>query len=1370
MESFLVAGIGASAGGIQALKVFFEATPANSGIAYVVILHLSPDHDSQLAEVLQASTGMPVTQVKKKTHLQPDQVYVIPPDKHLKVKDGFIHVTANTELAERRAPVDIFFRSLAEAYDGRAIGVILSGTGANGSMGLKRIKECGGAVFVQNPREAQFNEMPRNAIATNLTDEILNVADIPSKIIAYRNSLGSLHIPEESKDQDDTDQKALRTILAELRLRTGHDFTNYKRPTLMRRIERRVHVRERADLPNYAAFIVKHPEETQSLLKDLLISVTNFFRDKKPFEELERNVLPKILERKNAEDQLRIWVAGCATGEEAYSIAMICADLTLGMVDAPKIQIFATDIDEVAIATAREGFYTLNDAADVSQERLNRYFTKEGNGYRIRRELREIVLFANHNFIKDSPFSRIDMVSCRNVLIYLNRLAQDRVMETFHFALKTGGFLVLGSSESVDIASNFFGVYSREHHMWQSRQVVSKNFIVPEGIPKMELPKLPTKADVQPRTNERKSFGELHHQMVEQYAPPSLVVNEEFDIVHTSEKAVRYLTFVAGEPTPNLLKTVRQELRAELRSALYQALQRKTNVSALGLNLRLDNHTETLNIHVRPLPEESSVPMHGFMLVIFEPAVRDEQKTPVILSSDEPASVHLEEEVVRLKGQLRVSNEQHEFTSEELKAGNEELQAMNEELRSATEELETSKEELQSMNEELSTVNQELKVKVEEATMMSNNLQNLINSTDIGTIFLDRSLRVVLFTPTTRSVYNLIPADFGRPLSDITSRLEENTILEDAHTVLEQLQRIEREARTIDGHTMLVRLSPYRSEDDRIKGVVISLLDITERKRAHEAIKISEEKYRTLFDSIDEGFCIIEMIYDDNGTPVDFRYMEANDGFERQTGRKPHAGQTMRELFPETQDMWLETYAEVVRTGSPVRFVGYNKGLNRWYNVYAFPTNASKEKKQLAALFSDVTDKKRAELAVEEDLRCTQILHTLASQSIVDGDIQVLYDKVLDAAIELTRADSGTIQLYEESTQELVFLSAKNIPAAMIKKFERVDAASKTPCGVALVTGDRAFVDYDTKDALDDDSLKIHLDHGFYSGQSTPLISRSGKPIGMFSTHWKNHHRPNERELRFLDILSRQAADLIEQRQSAQALRESERKLKQLLRQRDEFIGVASHELKTPITSMKTYAEIVQGRLDEIGAANDSELVSKLNKQIDRLNSLINLLLDTTKISEGQLLLNKEQFDINELINERTSEIKRASDHTFDLQLQDAPQVIANRERIGQVMINLLSNAIKYSPKGTTITVTSIAGKDGVTVNVQDEGFGIPEQDIEKLFDKFFRVTVNHRDTFPGMGLGLYVTAEIIRKHNGTISVKSTEGKGSVFSFTLPYS
>lgn len=822
---------------------FFEHVPAHTGLAYLVMLHLSPDLDTQLADVLEKVVKLPVKNVSGSEKIVADHIYILPAARHFHIEKGRVSIATDVPVEDRRAPVDVFFRMLAESYKERSIAVILSGTGANGSVGLKRIKEYGGATFVQNPREAAFNEMPRNAIATELVDNILPVAQIPAQLLSYREGLGTVAITVESETRPPDQQQALREVFTQLRMRTGHDFSNYKRPTLMRRIERRINVLNLPNLPAYVAYMREQPDETQALLKNLLISVTNFFRDSRAFLAIEQELLPLLMKGKDQEHTLRIWVVGCATGEEAYSLAILCAEKTYGILDAPKIQIFATDIDDAAITIAREGKYNINDAADVSPERLRRFFTREGDEYRVRREIREMVLFARHNVLKDPPFSQLDLVTCRNMLIYLNQTAQERVMETFHFALKPGAYLWLGMSETVDGSSDLYVNVSRENHLYQSRQVSSRSYPVPETIPQFVPEKRNTaqpSTELEVRAGNRMSFGDMHQQLLEQYAPPSIVVNEEYDILHLTERAGRFLQVGGGEPSKNLLKLIRPELRLELRTAFYQAVQQQTNVEARNLKIRVDDHTETITIHVRPVLREGD-PARGFILVLFQ-QMGDENDNESVLTSVEPMARHLEEELIRVKAQLRTSNEQHEVQAEELKASNEELQAINEELRSAAEELETSKEELQSINEELTTINQELKVKVEEISLTSNNLQNLINSTNMATLFLDRSFRVNLFTPATREIFNLIPADFGRPLSDITNRLDYAHLQEDAELVLEKLQTVEREVKSTDGRVFMMRVLPYRTAEDRINGVVLTFVDITGPKAAEEALREADRR------------------------------------------------------------------------------------------------------------------------------------------------------------------------------------------------------------------------------------------------------------------------------------------------------------------------------------------------------------------------------------------------------------------------------------------------------------------------------------------------------------------------------------------------
>src|SRR2546425_2651651 len=476
-EDFLVVGLGASAGGIHALKEFFTRVSSDSGMAYVVILHMSPEHESKLAQILQVTSPIPVTQVNKRVNIEPNHVYVIPPNQTLAMRDGYLALSAMSGIESRRSPVDLFFRTLAETNEARAVSVILSGTGADGSMGVKRIKEYGGVAIAQDPEEAEYKDMPSNAIATGLVDYVLPVAEMPAKIVSYEEHFGIGQIPAEPHDRRPSDEEALNNIFAQLKVGTGHDFSNYKRTTILRRIGRRMAIREISDLPTYAGFLGDHPEEARLLLKDLLISVTNYFRDTESMAVIEKIMLPKIFEGKGSGDQVRIWVAGCATGEEAYSIAMLLDEFAAELMNAPSLQVLATDIDEDAIVIARDGYYTEAEVADVSHERLRRFFNKEGQGFRVRRELREKILFAAHNLIKDPPFSHLDLITCRNLLIYLNRTAQTKLLEVLHFALNPGGYLFLGSSESVDGTADLFATGDKDHRIYQSRPVPPRTMV-----------------------------------------------------------------------------------------------------------------------------------------------------------------------------------------------------------------------------------------------------------------------------------------------------------------------------------------------------------------------------------------------------------------------------------------------------------------------------------------------------------------------------------------------------------------------------------------------------------------------------------------------------------------------------------------------------------------------------------------------------------------------------------------------------------------------------------------------------------------------------------------------------------------------------
>ena len=843
-----VVGLGASAGGIKALKEFFGHVGPNTGAAYVVILHLSPDHDSRLAEVLQTSAPMPVAQVAASVPIEIDHVYVVPPNKSLTIADGMLMVSDFRRPEERRAPVDLFFRALADTHGPHSVCVVLSGTGPNGSAGLKRVKEYGGLVIAQDPAEAEYGDMPRNSIATGLVDLVLPVAEMPTKIAAYLERL------RDGADQPalagaEGDAEAMREVLTLLRVRTGHDFSNYKAATLQRRVERRMSLRDVASLESYARLVRQDPEEAASLMRELLISVTNFFRDPHAWGVLEQRVIARLFLHKGPQDQVRVWVPGCATGEEAYSFAMMLAEHGAATLDPPAILVFATDLDQRAISDAREGFYTDAEVTDVSEERLRRFFQRETGGYRVRRELRELVLFAHHNVIKDPPFSHLDLISCRNLLIYLNRAIQERVVETFHFALRPGGFLFLGTSESPDTSNELFARFDGAAHLYESRSVASRVALPLADVPVALALAPPSVAE--PRAAERISPADLHQRLLEQYAPPSVIVTEEHNIVHVSERAGRYLRIGGGEPSRDVLALVRPELRADLRTALYQAAKERVDIDVRGVVVPLEDGAHRIDLSVKPILREGD-PARGFFLVMFDDAGRTRREPavePITLTSlAEPPTMRLEEELTRVKAQLRATIEQFELQAEAAKASNEELQAMNEELRSSAEELETSKEELQSVNEELTTVNQELKVKIDELGQINNDFHNFINATDIGTIFLDRSLRVKFSTPRAREVFNLLDTDVGRPLSDITSRLDYAAVHSDVRSVLDRLSNVEREVQTQDGHWYAMRMLPYRTNDNRIDGVVLTFHDVTARRHADEQLRIGEERLRAMID------------------------------------------------------------------------------------------------------------------------------------------------------------------------------------------------------------------------------------------------------------------------------------------------------------------------------------------------------------------------------------------------------------------------------------------------------------------------------------------------------------------------------------------
>jgi two-component system, chemotaxis family, CheB/CheR fusion protein len=837
-----VVGIGASAGGLVALKQFFRHVPEDSGLAWVVVVHLSPDHESHLASLLQPHSRMQFVQVSKSTPLKPNCVFVIPPNANLSAIDTHLRLTALEGRRAGRAPIDHFFRTLAETQDGHAIGVVLTGTGSDGTLGVKEIKLRGGLTVAQDPNEAEYDGMPQSAIATGMVDRILPIEAIPAAVVQFAETEPKLPLAEDGDAIEIDHRVLLQRMFALVRARTGRDFTRYKRATIMRRVQRRMQLRYIEQLDRYVEYLRQSPDEVRALADDLLITVTSFFRDAAVFEQLKADVIPAIFRGKAQDAAVRVWCVGCATGEEAYSVLMLLLEEAGSREgQAPRIQMFASDLHEQSLEFAREGFYPGDIASEVSPGRLKRFFIQETGGYRIKPEVRKAIVFAPHNVLADPPFSKLDLIVCRNLLIYLQRDVQDEVLQVFHYALKPGGYLVLGTAETADVAELFTPVDKPNSIHLRSRM----------PLPEPRLPLLPVRRFVNrgddgehAESNEREShvmqpsqaqYEAMHAGLIALHALPSILVGPDGLILHLSAQAGRYLVHPPGRVTANLNKLVREELAAELVSAMIGARRNRRPVRTRYLPVQINGELPLVSLQVRPAMDPQ---YDGYSLVVF-----DEIGAPPSAELPDGSSPG-DQRVADLAGELESNRERlraivNEFSTsqEAMKASNEELQSTNEELRSTMEELETSKEELQSMNEELHTVNQENRSKMEELSQLSNDLQNLLAATDIATLFLDRELRILRFTPKVSELFNARMTDRGRPISDLTHSLAYPDLKTDAENALRKLARVEREVRDESGRWYLVNVVPYRGVDDRIEGVVITFVDVTRAKQVEQDLQ-----------------------------------------------------------------------------------------------------------------------------------------------------------------------------------------------------------------------------------------------------------------------------------------------------------------------------------------------------------------------------------------------------------------------------------------------------------------------------------------------------------------------------------------------------
>lgn len=931
--SFPIVGIGASAGGMQAFEAFFSGIPANNkepGMAFVLVQHLSRDHKSILSELMRHYTRMQVFEVTDGMVVRPNCAYIIPPNRDMSLTNGILYLLEPTLARGVRLPIDFFFRSLAQDQRDRAICIVLSGTGSDGTLGARAVKGEGGMVMAQTPATAEYDGMPRSAIATGVVDFVLSPDQMMSKLIAFASRAFTPSLVPRSPQSPDP-ANGLERIFLLLRAQTGHDFSQYKRNTILRRIARRMAVHQIDKMEDYLRYLQLTREEVDALFRDLLIGVTNFFRDAEIFDEIRKQVLPLLTEGRSPESVIRVWVPGCSTGEEAYSLAILLRERMLERKESFKVQIFATDIDREAIDHARAGVYPSSIIADVSPERLAQFFSPEdpdGHAYRINRDIRDMLVFSEHDLIQDPPFSKLDLISCRNLLIYMGPELQKKLMPLFHYALNPGGILVLGSSESVGDSAKLFATLNSSAKIFRRKPGDSgqQRLTLATTFPSATGSEIVRQASGSPRSDGRLPLQEIAvRALLAHYSPVGALVSEHGDILYLLGRTGRYLEPTPGEASLNIFRMARPGLRGDLTIALHKAVSRGVPIRSPGLQVKDDNKLTVVDLTVLPVPAnlEGTIPRDLF-LVLFEEKVpvEDLRHLPEpAVDADNQADARgpdMDAYILRLKEELRGKDEYLQTTIEELETSNEELrsaheemQSVNEEMQSTNEELETSKEELQSLNEELATVNSELQAKVLDLSHSNNDMVNLLSGTGIATIFVDRQLCILRFTPSIAALINLIEADVGRPVDQIRSRLiSYDNLAADVKGVLDSLDAREREVQTISGEWYLLRIRPYRTLENVIDGAVITFTDISILKKAQAALRDSEALRRLAVVVRDSRDAIL--VQDLTG-----QILAWNPGAQRMYGwtEAEALGMNVRKLMAKDQELTLVAFRHECEAG-----------------------------------------------------------------------------------------------------------------------------------------------------------------------------------------------------------------------------------------------------------------------------------------------------------------------------------------------------------------------------------------------------------------------------------------------------------------------
>lgn len=1351
-DHYLV-GIGASAGGLEAIHKLFDHFPGNSSFSFVIIQHLSPDHKSLMAELLSKHTSMQVREAEDNTFTRPNCVYVLPSGKQLSLQNGRLRLTEKPRNREPNFAVDTFFESLAVDRGPYAIGIVLSGTGTDGSKGVRAIKQAGGLVVVQDPESAKFDGMPRSAIDTGSVDFVLPPDQIPHEVIEYtRRTPLVKSIIQNGKQQSEPveDEAVLKQILDLVCTQTQVDFTHYKKPTLNRRIHKRIQALKLNSLQEYLDYLHANPAEVKILCQEFFINVTSFFRDPEAFKLLEDKVIPSILETKTDGEPIKVWVTACSTGEEAYSMAILFQEAAHRLGRHLDVKLFATDIDQSALQKASKGAYPAgNLRKQVSEERLQRFFQQTGNKYIVSDEVRKMVIFAQHDLQKDPPFSKIDLISCRNMLIYLNPSLQHKVLSLFPYALNMGGYLLLGPSEHIGDMQEYFEEEDRKWKLFRKvkdRSSLQRSY----GVTDYQNTSMQQSQASQFKTTQLNRYNEAFMDaLAEDFRVTALYVDSNYQLLHGIGDINRFLKFPDKRLHFNLIKMVPEELAVVLSVSIRKALKTKRSVVGRQVAVKFGKRERLIHTSVRPVTLEKGQP--PLILVLLQ-EMGEVSPQPKLSEVPHLSDSDYYQQLTALESELRETRESLQMTVQDLSTTNEELQSSNEELMSSNEELQSSNEEMQSLNEELHTVNSEHQLKIKELQELNEDLDNYFRSSNVGQLFVDHNLEVRKYTPSVEQIVNIIGGDIGRPVHHLSHNLKYARLFDDIRQVNNTSQEIEHEVETESGRYFLMRIIPYLKRDGNKDGVVVSFVDVTTLKTLTSVVQ-------GVLDSSLNSIMAMQPERDSKGQIKDLTWTLLNKKAEEMLGQSSAnlmQGSVSATIPHLRESGLLRKLCQVVETGKPLH-IEQLLTLNEkkaWYEIAAVKMGAG-----IAVTMANINDKKDSE---EQTLEA--------------------YEELKKAEENLTILNNQLERLVQERTRELAESEERFRLVAMATNDVVWDwdlAANKIwwSDGLLKMLG---YEEDEMAGGLEGWFSKLHPDDRKEVERSVNNAINNGKK------QWNAEYRIQHKEGTYTHVSNRayilyneyqmpyrmigSFIDLSDLKLAQEELQHTNNHLMRVIDDLDTFVYTASHDLKSPIANIEGLMLVLEEQIREAeplpGEPTDPLFVM-IKDSISRFKNVIRDLTDIAKVQrdvDGE----SEPLEIEAVyktVYEGLREEAERKQAIIETDFTEAPNISFSRKNLHSILYNLMSNALKYSSpeRRPHIRIKSCHKGKKLVLSIEDNGLGINRENQGKMFTLFKRFH-SHVD---GTGMGLYIVKRIMDNSGGHVHVKSEADKGTTFTLTF---